>query len=101
MTRLASAWQAWDWDVPTALWVAWMIFFASTFGVLEWLTSGATPLEGWEGNMLTNHWRPLVQEVDILWFVGAGAYLGVAIWGFWHFFIDGTDFAAVFNFGRR
>lgn len=93
---IRDAWQAWAWDWPTFLWVLW---FPTYFGVLEYLTSGTSPIVAWRGNMLTDHWRPLIQEVDVTWFIGVGLYLALFFWGFKHFFIDGVDFAKIF--GRR
>ena len=92
-----DAWYAWHWDTPTALWVAWMAFTLGAFAALEYLTSWASPIEAWRGNMLTHHWRPLIQTTDIAWFLGAGLWLGFVLWFTKHFFIDQMDFVDVFN----
>lgn len=61
-------WAVWQLDVPTLIWLVWIV----AFFVMEWLTSGASPIDGWRDNMLTDHLRPLILSAPIIWFVVAG-----------------------------
>lgn len=72
-TQLKDAWYAWDWDVPT------MIVLAAILGffVYEYLTSDATPIPGWEGNMVTHHLQPVFDAAPILRWIGVGIWLWV------------------------
>lgn len=66
-------WVAWGWDVPTALWVLWGLFFV----VLE---SWAVVL-GHQEHTLTWHLRPFLLRHPLAWFVA----LGVGLWLVAHF----------------
>lgn len=76
-------WAVWRWDIPT-LWVGfWMLQFA----VIEWLTSAASPIQSWHGNMVTDHWRPIFHSAPITWWIT----LAVWLWLFPHFLWPGLE----------
>jgi hypothetical protein len=61
-------WSVWGFDGPTIWVILWMLqFFA-----IEYLTSGASPIVSWRGQMVTDHWRPLVHAAPITWWIGFG-----------------------------
>lgn len=64
-------WQSWGWDIPTAGWALWILYF------VVWETwTGLSH----EGEMLTNHLRPVFLTFPVLWWTS----LGLAIWAIVH-----------------
>lgn len=68
-------WGAWDLDLSTWLWLAWMLWFA----VQETIELAA------RNEPLTAHLRPVFQADPITWFIGVGIWL----WLGHHFLLEG------------
>lgn len=64
------SWESWAWDIPTLGWAAWALFFA------VWETYTGI---NHEGQMLTDHLRPVFLNSPPVWFLAFGlwAWLGV------------------------
>lgn len=74
MGQVRDAWVAWDWDVPT---LVFLVVFVFGFGVFEYLTSTASPFPTWRGNMITHHLQPLFDAAPVLRAIGFGIWLWI------------------------
>lgn len=73
MSRYAN-WTAWDLDVWTWGWIAWLVFFP----VWETLSGKYANLEG-DFEMLTNHLRPIFLNVPVVWWISLGLWLWLGV----------------------
>lgn len=63
-------WTSWGWDHTTAGWLVWIVYFA------VWETY--TGLYH-NGEMLTDHLRPLFLTVPVVWWLSFGLWLWVGV----------------------
>ncbi len=71
-----TSWIAWEWDWPTALWVAWMVWF---FALETWAL-----LSNGHLHPLTAHLRPIFQADPLAWLLAFGVWL----WLGFHFLVQ-------------
>lgn len=64
-------WRSWDFDIATVGWLLWMLFFF----VWEWVTSRFSG----NGEMLTDHLRPIFLSAPVIWFAAFGLWLWIGI----------------------
>lgn len=70
-----GAWKSWDWDVWTAGWFAWIVFFV----VWESITGYFINRKGSDFEMLTDHLRPIFLSVPVLWWLSFGLWLWIGV----------------------
>lgn len=68
-------WAVWRFDLPTL----WVYFWMFQFVAIEYLTSQVSPVEDWQGQMVTDHWRVVLGSAPLLWFVGFGVWVWLGI----------------------
>lgn len=66
-------WAVWQLDWPTL----WVYFMLAQFFAYEWLTSGSSPLESWQGQMVTDHFRAVAGTAPVIWFIVLGLWLWI------------------------
>ena len=63
-------WSAWDFDYTTVVWTVWIAWF------VVW--EAYTGLR-YQGEMLTDHLRPFMLSVPVLWWVFFGLWLWLGV----------------------
>lgn len=68
--RRFGNWAPWDWDIFTAVWTVWMVFFFVWEAV-------SRHFGGHE--MLTDHLRPIFLSYPVVWFIAFGIWLWLGV----------------------
>lgn len=72
-------WRAWEWDWPTAAFLAWFVWFL----VWEtWAIVSDHPEHTW-----TWHLRPFIVSHPLVWFLGAALWLWIGL----HFLLPALE----------
>lgn len=66
-----SQWTSWQWDVATAAWATWLVWF------LVWESWAV--MTGQLEHTFTWHLRPLLLSHPLLWFFAFGAWLWLGV----------------------
>jgi hypothetical protein len=66
-----AAWRAWEWDIITAGWVAWIVYFAVWETISLRLNGDVHPL--------TAHLRPVFLSAPVIWWIFLGLWLWLGI----------------------